>query len=273
MSLKDFIDEKKFAIMFTLLVMALGTILYFATGAYAKSGSMDGQIIKNNDVTLYDTLRLKAIYNDEGYIDMFGLASANSLSKYSTTDGLPIPYPGMLVLGNAEGSMMLEEKEFSKIGDSVEDYGINFYVAGILSKTGTFIDDVHFVNIEEFNSLEGDSNLLTYRLTKDKVPKLFMLLDIRNRDAQIWQNIPSDINIAFDIHNIGQKSYYPVILGYSEAKMMIEEKLIVGTGSEIMDFFGRDVVIVGILSQTNSTLDMMHIVPNDFFDKVEGVLV
>jgi hypothetical protein len=52
-----------------------------------------------------------------------------------------------------------------------------------------------------------------------------------------------------------------LVLGASEANMMIREGLIKGVGSEISDFFGVPKVrIAGILEPTNTFLDDAHIV-------------
>jgi Cu+-exporting ATPase len=57
-----------------------------------------------------------------------------------------------------------------------------------------------------------------------------------------------------------------IILGASEAMMMIEEGLITGPGSSIENFFGLpQVKVAGILALTNTEIDNYHLLlPNDF---------
>ena len=69
-----------------------------------------------------------------------------------------------------------------------------------------------------------------------------------------------DIN-SYQIHNIGSQNYYPLILGIEEARMMREEGIFTEVGDPIKDFFGKKVVIVGIMKKTNGALDLAHLIP------------
>lgn len=61
-----------------------------------------------------------------------------------------------------------------------------------------------------------------------------------------------------------------VVLGYSEASMMIQEGLIKGVGSELSDFFGVSKIrITGILEPTNTFLDDIHIMNSETFDTIK----
>lgn len=60
-----------------------------------------------------------------------------------------------------------------------------------------------------------------------------------------------------------------MIIGYDEAMMMIEEKLITGPGSTIKNFFGvPEMKIVGILEPTGTILDKYHIVNSETYQQV-----
>lgn len=67
-----------------------------------------------------------------------------------------------------------------------------------------------------------------------------------------------------------------MIVGYEEAMMMIEEKLIQKPGDTLKNFFGIPVMkVVGILEPTGTSLDKYHLVNNETFQSLtsEGVVV
>jgi hypothetical protein len=269
----SFIGKRKFATILTILVLVIGTILYFGTGVYKKSNMTSAPVISSTTLDLLRNVQLKAAYTEEGNIDMFALARSNDIAKLSTTQGNSIPEVGGMVLGNIEGSMMKKEGEFKNIGDDLEDYTITFNVNGILAKTNTFADDFHFINVEEYNLLQGESDRLLVKFKDAKTPKLFYLYDKTNPTPANIVLSEGNMNSYYQ-HIIGKKLYYPLILGYDEAKMMREEKLFSNTGDTLDGFFGKNVIIVGVMKKTDTGMDMLHVVEPDFFeDKIQGVLL
>lgn len=73
--------------------------------------------------------------------------------------------------------------------------------------------------------------------------------------------IPSD---GFAPVYIDGKKYSPIYVGFDEAQVMMEEKLFTKPGDTISDFFGNDVIISGILPDTDTEYDMYHFVPSGF---------
>ncbi len=65
----------------------------------------------------------------------------------------------------------------------------------------------------------------------------------------------------YKIHMIGGQYYYPLILGYEEAKTMREEGLFNNIGDPIKNFYGKNVVVVGIMKKSDNAFDMIYIVP------------
>lgn len=266
----DYLYNKKGVIIATIVILVLGTVSYFGTGAY-KQSSMVPQIDKDV-LTLLQYSELKAVYNENGHVLVFALARSNDINKLDAIQGKPLPEAGELVIGNIEGSMMKDKKLFSNIGDNLVDFGLTFTVVGILSKTNTFADDFHFINSREYDLLQADENVLLIKFKDPKTPKLFYLYS---------QNNPSSVNISLSEGNMinynqqimDAKVYYPIILGFEEAKMMREEKLFTNTGDVIYDFFGRDVIIIGIMEKTGTSMDMMHIVQPDFFEEQTTVVL
>ena len=91
-----------------------------------------------------------------------------------------------------------------------------------------------------------------------KVPEL-----VPDADVILGVGIVMGVHTAADILKIPYRlvAYYPVILGSQEADTMREEKLFSDTGDTIKGFFGKNVVIVGILDETSTGLDWIHITP------------
>ena len=171
-----------------------------------------------------------------------------------------------MVIGSDEARMMIAEKLFQKPGDKLKDlFGIDTTVEGILDSTKTFADDFHFLSKEQFDQLNGDSNTLLVKFKDENTPKLFYIYNIDNVASLKLELSEGNLN-QFYKHKVGNKTYYPIIIGSKEAKMMMDEKLFTKSKVVINNFFGKDVVIVGITKETNTALDMMHIVDKDFFD-------
>ena len=90
------------------------------------------------------------------------------------------------------------------------------------------------------------------------IQKLFYYLSI-NEPLNIQL---SEGNIdSYQIHIIGGQEYYPLILGYEEAKIMREKGLFIDIGDPIKNFFSKNTVVVGILRKTGGALDMAHFIP------------
>lgn len=273
---KEYFMQRKTPIILVILLLIAGSIVYFATSVSKNVEAMKSQDIIKVDSSTLNMLRsvqLKAAYTEEGNIDIFALAKNNDLAKIKTTIGNSIPENGGLVIGNIEGSMMFEENEFKNVGDTIEDYNIQPRVDGVLTKTGTFADDFHFLSSDLYNKLEGDSGVLLVKFKDENTPKLFYLYDRDESSPAKIELVDGNINLFYK-HIIDKKIYYPIIIGAKEAEMMQEEKLFKKTGDVIIDFFDKNVIVVGIAKETNTGLDMMHVVEKDFFDEsVRGVLV
>lgn len=273
---KEYFMERKTPIIMVVLLLIIGSMLYFTLGISDNASAMGAQEATTVDasvLTMLKDIQLKAAYTEEGNIDMFALAKNNAMAKLKASQGNPIPEVGGMVVGNVEGSMMQEEDEFKNVGDTITDYDLNFKIDGVLSKTGTFADDFHFINIEQYNKLNADSGVLLVKFKNEKTPKLFYIYDKDNPSPANIEFADGNMNLFYK-HINGKKTYYPIIIGAKEAKMMQEEKLFTNSGDIIKDFFGKDVIVVGIAKEANTSLDMMHIVEEDFFDDpIKGVLV
>jgi len=269
--------QRKTPIIMVLILLIAGSVVYFATGASDNSNGMDtslGSKKTNTDVSLFNDIQLKAAYSPDGVIKIFALAKNNALQKYKSSNGDNLPESNSMVVGSDEARMMIQEKMFNKPGDELKDlFGIDTTIGGILDTTGTFADDFHFLSSEQYNNLNGDSGVLLVKFKDVNTPKLFYLYDKNAPSPAKIELSDGNINLFYE-HIIDKKIYYPLIIGSKEAKMMQGEKLFEKTGDTIDGFFGKDVMIVGIAKETNTSLDIMHIVEKDFFtEPVRGVLV
>jgi hypothetical protein len=252
LGIQTFISENRGAIAFALALILIATAAYFLTGSDRMgAGKTYGQLLLGS--------RFK-VDSSEGVIDVYALAKNNALAKLPAKEGSSIQEADTLVLGSTEGEAMKEEKEFSSIGDQIPMLNINAAVGGVLEKTGTLIDMVHFLPESKFNSLNATEGIIFAKVAKDGSPKIFYKLPLGER-------LPGNLTFSegsmryYEIHKIAGKTFYPVIIGFDEAKMMRSEKLFSKPGDTLEGFFGNDVMIAGVLDKSNTTADMLHFIP------------
>lgn len=169
--------------------------------------------------------------------------------------------PQSMIIGAEEAGMMKKEKLIEKAGDTLPNFfGVDrMTVAGMLAPTGTVMDVFHVVEQGAFADIQstarveiasvGDETKLFYWITRESVPVAYR--DILS--PEIFTPIV-----------IGGKSYQPIYIGSREASMMQKEKLFQKEGDLLPGFFGNDVIVAGILPETNTALDMFHYVGLEF---------
>ena len=260
MSFKDFIYERKFAIAITFAIMLIGSTLYFMSGNAEASNEMAGAKSKI-DSGIYNGIKFKAAYTPEGQLKIFALASSNTLAMLKAVEGNPLPETNSVVIGYDEADMMKSEKLFLKAGDSIIGlFGIDTKVGGVLAKTNSPIDDFHFLSETQFKSISGKEGKIFVRLNDEGAPKIFY-------SYRYSDNPPLKIKLKegkitdYRIIAIAGQTYYPVILGAKEAEIMRSEGLFTNTGDMIKGFFGKNIIITGVLEETDTGLDMMHLIP------------
>lgn len=113
-----------------------------------------------------------------------------------------------------------------------------------------------------FNHLLQEDKMYTKK-NAEGVVKLFYQYTKEGEagDNQIKIQLEEGNIYNYQIHTIGGQNYYPLILGYEEAKMMRDEDLFTEIGDPIKDFFGKNVVVVGIMKKTNGVLDLAYLIP------------
>ena len=162
-----------------------------------------------------------------------------------------------MVIGYEEAMAMKEEKLFQKPDDTLNDFfGVpQMKIVGILEPTGTLIDKYHFVNSDTFAKLNTAGNIKV-ALSSDGTPKLFYSISA-NIPEKIKGSIRSD---GFNPIYIANNKYEPIFIGIDEAEVMKKENIFNKEGDLIKEFFGRNVIVVGVLPKTNTVLDSFHFI-------------
>jgi soluble P-type ATPase len=164
-----------------------------------------------------------------------------------------------MVIGYEEAEMMKKEKLFEKPGDTLANFfGIpSMKIVGILKPTGTFLDNAHIIKTEtQIVSVASASSASL----KDEL-KLFYSIDQNTIPTVYTSSINRDSLYPV---TFGTKKYLPIYIGSKEAEVMRTEGLFQKEGDILANFFGKDVIIAGILSETKTLLDNFHYVTSDF---------
>lgn len=167
--------------------------------------------------------------------------------------------PGMneMIIGNKEAEEMKKEGLFSATGDVLRNFfGVSeMKVIGILEPTGTILDYAHLLGkgtVINFVA-EGSTKVLNDEL------KYFYMLKEGNIPSNYTNLIQKD---ALSPVRLGNKTYVPLYIGSEEAELMISEKIFSKEGDIIKGFFGKDVIVAGILPKSNTILDSIHFMQN-----------
>jgi hypothetical protein len=256
MKISEWMGENRGAIALSVAVMLLGTAAYFALGVTEGMGP------KKVNPAIFTGIKYKVAWGPDGSIKIFANAKNSALARFDAVEGGSIPEEDSMTIGFMEAAMMKNESLFAKPGDSLTDFfGIDrIYIGCVLKETDSPVDIMHFLGTNMFNRIDGEKGRVFTKLNPESVPKMFYYLNIS-------ETLPKKFVLAegsmsgYEIHDLGGVRYYPLVLGSDEAKMMREEHLFSQPGDVIRGFFGRNVVVVGVLNKTNSGLDMMHFVP------------
>ncbi len=164
-----------------------------------------------------------------------------------------------MIIGFDEAEMMKKENLFEKPGDAISNFfGVpSMKITGILKPTGTLLDNSHIMKTETqiISVASGasadakDEMKLFYGINQDNIPSVYTSSISRDGLSPVI---------------FGTKKYLPVYIGSKEAEVMKTEKLFQKEGDTLANFFGKDVVVAGILPETKTPLDNFHFVTSDF---------
>lgn len=256
LNFSDWFGREKIAVIFSVLVLFVVGIAYFGVSGIGLSRAAMGS--DNPDLSLYEGVELKLGFSPEGEAKVFARASNNALSRFTAVEGNSIPEQGSMVLGEMEARVMKEEGLFSTVGDRLPDFfGLSLSIEGVLEKTMGPADYFHFLSAGDFEKISGDSGAL------------FLVLS--DADATVfYRGIPGSILPGsavmaegtlgdFEEHRIVGNTYYPVILGFEEAKRMREEHVFAELG-DTFETSGIRFIVVGVLEKNGSLFDWVHVV-------------
>lgn len=237
--------------------------------SFAKlSSQMDVQAAMSSSASTVTLDKQKAInstlagaenavaFTKDGTPKLFAsLASLPGAELASTTTGT---YDKTVVIGSSEAKMMQDEGLFSEVGDILPDFfgAKNVMVRGILKPTGTVADSYHFVSPSAFADINATASLQIVAEDNGSTKLFYAVGDT------VPEKLKKDITATYPA-TVGDKTYYPVFVGYAEAKMMQDKKLFVSDGDTIRNFFGHDVIVYS-LPETKTALDDMHFVDASF---------
>jgi hypothetical protein len=93
----------------------------------------------------------------------------------------------------------------------------------------------------------------------ENTPKLFM--NVSELDAKLLRISEGTVSLKKN----------EMVIGYKEAMMMKEEKLIKKTGDSLSNFFGiPSMKVVGILAPTGTNIDNYHLVNGETYERMQG---
>lgn len=170
--------------------------------------------------------------------------------------GLAMALSSVSVVGN---SLLLRQYKPGK-----KNY-VSMYAPAVMMVAFTFL----FIEFARFSSTMAASEKMDAKATESNVmvaktpdgtEKKFFTMD-KEVPKELAAKIPAD---GFAPVYIGGKKYTPVYIGYDEAKIMTDEKLFTKEGDTIIGFFGNDVIVSGILPDTNTEYDTYHFVKPGF---------
>ncbi|NTV24417.1 MAG: hypothetical protein HGA85_08705 [Nanoarchaeota archaeon] len=235
------IAEHKWSILFSLAILIVGSYLYFQNYVMVEP-------------TVFSNMRYKTFY-EEGDLKIFAIPRLNDVAMLKPASGNSLPEPGSMIIGSKEAEMMIEKGLFTEPGDKINGFfGVDMKIEGVLKTTRSPLDHMHLLSAEEFSNIEGKENM--FAIAEPEMAKFFLTY---NREFPL--NL-SEGNIQdYGPKIFDGKKYYPVIVGFDEAKMMRENRLFSKPGDKIPGFFGKDVFIVGVTARTGTMLDMLHFIP------------
>jgi hypothetical protein len=266
--------ENKTAISFTMLVLLAGTTVLSQEGYFSKTQQLNPMI--------FGDMAIKVVF-DEDTPELVAYVPPDELSTLPTLIGDPVPEEDSMTLGYYEALDMAEENNITGTQaifgyDVDEDFiGKTVRITGMLKKTSTLIDMMHVLPKDQYDSLPPGDRIYV-KFTEDKMPKFFYYIkpDGSNWPKKIgfemggldeYERLKNNQTLAtielggLDLHINKNRVYLPLVLGSDEAKMMIDEGLFSKPGDRIEGFFGKDVVIAGVLKPTGTVLDMFHYMP------------
>ncbi len=262
--LKLSIKYKSFSIISLWVLLVFFTALFIWFAWVNKTDKFETVYTKNNNVVLEDIT--KFVLNSKNKINisevapkifMFTNEVPQTLKIKSWTNKLN---ENEVIIWYMEAQMMIDLWLIKWVWSEID----NFFwvdkikVVWILSKTDTILDDVHIMNLANYEKLIWDSESLKFFETPDHLAlRTFYLYDEKNIPAYFTNNL--------ELKNLFLDKYLKMYIWFLDANMMVNLWLVKGLWEKLDDFFGNNVVYFEKLKKTYTSYDMMHFVSKKYF--------
>ncbi len=211
------------AIMTAFFVLVFWEFSQFSGTASVKTPYVASNPALAGDIGDYLVQAPKKIGFDGAGFPKIMLGSANLPDGLRLKSGSADFSDGGLVLGYDEANMMIKEGLIPGVGAVLTDFfGVpKVRIAGILERTGTFLDDTHIASPETLATMKlGEDFIITQTPTGQQ--RYFYLYDADNIPKQFASVInPKKTEIVID----GTK-YLSAYVGYEDAEWMIDNGII-----------------------------------------------
>lgn len=244
------VSENKQTMIFVFVAMLVGSLGYFAIGA-------GGTEMQGTNGPKLEDAEFKVAFGPDGTMNIFANIKNNEFLSLKVAEGNLIPEEDSMVIGNAQKAKMKSQGIFSSPGSHLINYfGTNITIEGVLVETDSLVDDIQFLGASKFKQINGLEGRIFVKMDEEKT---FITFDMN--ETEIPRSRLAEGNWSgYEIHNIGNSTYYPIVIGAKEAKIMKEKKIFTNTG-DIINVFGKRFVVVGVIEETNTILDRLYFVP------------
>ncbi|MDP2091089.1 MAG: heavy metal translocating P-type ATPase [Candidatus Gracilibacteria bacterium] len=251
-------------ISITLLVMFFLSI-FISFSSVSQTYNFERVYTKNNDkvltsITNFVVNSKNKINIEEDLVPKIFIFNDNIPQYFKLSSGINSLKNDEVVIGYMEARMMIELGLIKGVGDELTNFfGLDkVKVVGILSKTDTFLDDVHIFNSSNYDKVIGDNSSLVFFATPDKLGiRTFYLMDNTN--------IPKYFINQIDTNTFTSNGVINMYVGFTDTNMMFQLGLIKNIGDKLSNFFGNDVIFYKQLKKTFTSYDMIHFVSKEDF--------
>ena len=168
-----------------------------------------------------------------------------------------------MIIGSKEAQMMKNERLISKVGDSLTNFfGLpSVKIVGILAPTNTLLDEIHIMNMTAFTGLNVKQNLI-FKSAWFQWLDIFYLFDSQSIPLK-FANIINPKKLSYTVDG---KDFIAIYLWYDVAQEMRTAKEFSKQFDSIEEV-GKQFTVAGLPLKTYTTLDMMHFVPREEWNK------
>lgn len=261
-----------------LVMVVVFSVMFFEFAKFSSSMTVDAQTMDATKETIVDPRTIQQanelffegigkVNFSEG-IKLFLEIEPHELLGLPLSEGKSLLGVHEMILGYNEAMQMKEEGLIAGVGDIVPNFfGIKeMKVIGILAKTGTEVDNYHLITAETFGGLTSTATLQTTTIANG-YPKIFYEIASYEIAGEVPPKRLPPLLVEALNHpvTIAGVTYQPLYVGANEAIKMKKDNLFTKEGDLIRDFWGNNVIVVGILQKTDTVLDNYYFVKQGVF--------